>query len=354
MKKRLLAIWLAGLPCLVHAQSSITLFGTTGGGIRWENGVKGGSRVMFDNNIVSGSNFGLKGREDLGGGVGAIFAIAGSFTQGTGALASSGKLFSQAAYVGLSSNRFGRLTLGRQFNASEDLAILLDPAGGLGGLTTEPPVLLLGNYFTLDSRFDNTIKYIGEAGGFRLAASYSPGGVAGSTRAGTNFSIAGMYQYRGASIGATYEKTYSPDGSANAQTLLAGGSAQLGPVRIYLSNVLFRATATARQPGGATRRDNVQLVGFTWQAAPAIQLSGAFYYDAGRNLGNAPGADGHKMTSWLIAEYFLSKRTELYAEVDRNGFAGAYKKDPANIGALNLRPGGSGVTGVSIGMITRF
>jgi predicted porin len=55
-----------------------------------------------------------------------------------------------------------------------------------------------------------------------------------------------------------------------------------------------------------------------------------------------------------MVEYFLSKRSELYVEFDRNGFSGAYKKDPTNVSALNLRPDGRAVTGVSIGMITQF
>lgn len=353
MKKKLLALILAALPGLGHAQSSVTLFGITGGGVRWENGVKGGSQFGFDNNIVSGNIFGLKGKEDLGGNVSAIFALSGAFNLGTGTLGSSSTFFSQAAYVGVSSP-YGRLTLGRQFNAAEDLGIVLDPVGGMGGLTTEPAVLYLGNYFTVDSRFNNTIKYLGEAGGFRFAASYSPGGVAGVLRAGTNVAVAGMYQYRGASVGVSWEKTYSPDGSQSAQTVLGGGSLQLGPVRFYLADAIFNATANPSQPAVATRRDNVQLAGFVWQATSVLQVSGAFYNDIGSNLNNVAGADGRKITSYLIAEYFLSKRTELYAEVDRNGFTGAYRMDPVSVVGLGLRPGGSGVTGASAGVITRF
>ena len=72
------------------------------------------------------------------------------------------------------------------------------------------------------------------------------------------------------------------------------------------------------------------------------------------NLGNVEGAGGHKLTSYAIAEYFLSKRTELYAEVDRNGFSGAYRYDPANIAALGLNPGGHSLIGASVGLMTRF
>lgn len=60
------------------------------------------------------------------------------------------------------------------------------------------------------------------------------------------------------------------------------------------------------------------------------------------------------MTSYAMLEYFLSKRSELYVEFDRNGFSGAYKKDPTNVSALNLRPDGRTVSGVSIGVMTQF
>ncbi|MPV55952.1 porin [Burkholderia sp. HI2761] len=351
MKKALSAILLAVLPGLAQAQSSVTLFGTLGGGIRWVNGVKGGGQAGFDDNSVAGNLYGLKGREDLGGGIKAIFALAGQFSIGTGTLQPAAALFGQTAYVGVS-GPFGRVTLGRQFNASGDLGVLLDPAGGLGPFATEPGVLFLGNYFTVDPRFNNTIKYLGEAGGLRFSASYSPGGVAGNQRAGTNFSAAGLYQYQGATVGVSYGKTYSPDGTQAAQTIMAGGMLQLGPVRVQVANASF--DVTAKHAGGATRRDNLSLVGLIWQMTPSLQLTGALYDDIGRNLGNVPGANGHKITSYLIAEYFLSKRTEIYAEVDRNGFTGAYKRDPVNLAGLNLRPGASATTGVSVGLMTRF
>ena len=86
----------------------------------------------------------------------------------------------------------------------------------------------------------------------------------------------------------------------------------------------------------------------------AFQVTAAFFDDIASDLGNVQSASGHKITSFAIAEYFLSKQTELYAEVDRNGFSGAYRYDPANITALGLNPGGHGLTGVSVGLMTRF
>ncbi|KUZ70375.1 porin [Burkholderia ubonensis] len=355
MKKVMVAALLgalSGLPQATHAQSSVTLFGRIGGGVRWVNGLTGGSQIGFNNNVIAGNEFGLHGKEDLGGGMQALFVLDGAFNSGTGALKTAGTLFSQAAYAGLSGG-FGRITLGRQFNAAEDLGIALDPLGGRGqSLAVEPGVLFDGNFFTLDSRFNNTVKYLGQAGGLRFGASWSPGGVAGNVRAGTNFSVAAMYAFQNVLGGASYAKTYSADGTQSAQTIQAGGTLQLGRARFYASYASL--AVTARKAGAPTRRDDIPSLGVVVQATPFLQITAAGYYDRARDLGNVPGAGGHKLTTYAIAEYFLSKRTEIYAEVDRNGVTGAYMRDPATLAALSLRPGASATTGVSLGLMTRF
>lgn len=352
MSKRLLIAFLVVLPGISHAQSSVTLYGTMGGGLRWANGTKGGNLLSYNNNIIDGNDFGIKGREDLGGGLKAVFVLDGSFASGTGAAKTSGLLFSQAAYVGLVGG-FGRLTFGRQLNAAEDLGVILDPIGANAqSMAIAPEVVYGANFFTLDSRFNNTIKYMGRFGGLRIGGSYSPGGVAGNTRAGTNYSAAALYQFQTALGGLMYEKTYSPTAAQWAQTIEAGGTLQLGPARLYL--IYTTLTVTGSRAGAPSRRDKIPTGGIVYQITPSVQFTAAVYDDIARDLGNVKGASGHKLTFYAIAEYFLSKRTEVYAEVDRNGFTGAYKNDPTNLAALNLRPGASATTGVSIGLMTRF
>lgn len=353
MKKILLATLIGGmLPCTSHAQSSVTLYGDIGGGVRWTNGLKGGASVGFNNNIVAGNQFGFFGKEDLGDNLKAIFKLEGAFNSGTGALKTAGTLLSQAAFVGLTGG-FGRLTFGRQLNANEDFAILVDPAGGQGqSLAIEPGVVFDANYFTLDSRFNNTVKYLGQAGGMRFGASYSPGGVAGNTRAGTNYSGAAMYQWGPAFGGVSYQKTWNAAATQWAQTFQTGGSLQVGPARIYLSYAdLEVSAANANAPN---RRDHIPGGGVVWIPTATLQFTAAFYDDIASHLGNAPAASGHKFTTYAIAEYFLSKRTELYAEADYNGFSGAYRFDPSNIAALGMASGTRSMTGVSLGLMTRF
>lgn len=351
MKKVIGAIGLALVASTACAQSTVTLAGVVGGGLRWQNGTTGGSTLAFAGNDIALSAFILQGKEDLGGGTEATFYLRSTFNPGTGGVFNPAVLFSSTADVGLST-KYGQLTLGRQFSAFEDFLIQMDPSSARGSAPTVPAALLVGNFFTGDDWFNNTVKYRGQIGGFVFRTSYSFGGVAGNTQAGSNFSASAVYQAGIFSGGAGYGRTYKADPSQWAQTVEIGGTAQLGPVRFYanyLSLAVTGASATSPQ-----RRDKIPTAGLVYMPSPAVVLTAAFYDDLASNLGNIAGASGHKTTSYAIAEYFLSKRTELYAEVDRNGFSGAYKTDPANVITFNLRPGASASTGVAIGMVTRF
>lgn len=350
MKKMLFATALLATASLANAQSSVTLFGTVGGGVRWTNGLKGGSAISYDNDIVGGNAIGFTGSEDLGGGVKAIFKLTAGFSSGNGAMGNV--FFSNDAWVGIDS-AYGRLTFGRQFNAFEDMALTLDPSNGRGTTAVNVPLALIDTSpFTLDTRFNNTAKYKNKFGGLTVAGSYSVGGVAGNTRGGSNYAVSARYQY-GTLLGGTgYQRSYNATASQWGQNFQVGGAWQLGSTRIYANYTTLSVTgASAFAP---QRRDKIPDGGIVYQVTPAFVLTAAFYDDIASNLSNVKGKDGHKVSYYAIAEYFLSKRTELYAEVDRNGFSGGYKTDPTNIAALGMRPGGSGVTGVSIGMLTQF
>ncbi|KVW77456.1 porin [Burkholderia cepacia] len=346
MKKALAVAILSIFSGAANAQSSVTMMGYVGGGVRWVNGVKGGTNVSFDNNIIAGSKVGIRGSEDLGGNTRAIFELQSAFSSGTGAL-----LLTES-YMGLAGS-FGQITLGRQLSAFEDMAIVLDPSYARGiSLAIVPAAVYGANIFTLDTRYNNSVKYRNKVGGLTLSGSYSFGGVAGNTRAGSSYSTAALYQYQTLLAGVGYQKTYNADATQSAAVLEAGGAWQLGPARLYLSYSDFSVSGASVRT--SRRHDKIPAGGIVYQMTPQFQITAAVYADMARNLSNVSGANGHKITTYAIAEYFLSKRTELYAEFDYNGFTGAYKTDPVNIVALNMRSGASSMTGVSVGIMTRF
>lgn len=334
-----------------HADSNVLLYGLVDGGVRWVNGTKGGSTVQYSS-ILAQNKFGLTGAEDIGGGAHVFFKLESGFNSSNGALGTNNVIFSRQSYLGVE-GKYGRVMIGRLYSSFEELAIHFDPFGIGGADAAIAPTALLGaNFFTLDTRFNNNVRYAYDAGGVTVSASYSIGGVAGNQRASGNYSAAASYGRGPGAVGIGYQRTYNADASQMAQNYYAGGYWQIGPVRAYLSYLALTVSGSAKAT--AQRRDDVPQGGFVWQVTPAFLVTAAYYADIASNLSNTKGASGHKQTAYVIAEYFLSKRTEVFAEADRNHFSGAYNKDPANLTALKLSPGSSGLTGVSIGILSRF
>ncbi|MFM0703558.1 porin [Paraburkholderia sediminicola] len=344
-------LMLAGFPLLASAQSSVTLYGVIGNGVRWINGTNGGSTVKMASTITP-SWFGFQGSEDIGGGLKVIFRLENGFDSPNGNLTTSNVLFQRAAYVGLD-GQYGRLTMGRQLTSFEDLAISLDPYALAGGdAAISPGALTVVNVFTGDTRFNNVLKYTYVLNGVKLSANYSLGGVAGNQRAGANYSMQAAYQQGALFGGIGYQRTYNADATQMAQNYQAGGAWQIGPVRLFLN---YLGLLISGSPQFASqRRDSIPQGGIVYQITPSIVLTAAFYDDIANNLGNVGGASGHKTTAFALAQYFLSKRTDLYAEIDRNSFSGAYKTDPTNLLVFNRNAASNATVGVSLGFATHF
>ncbi len=121
----------------VYAQSSLTMYGLLDQALEWSNSTKNASGGQLGangwrivNGISNGSRFGLRGSEDLGGGLKAIFAIEHRFDVDTGdtsggagsppnpsdkkSISDNVKFWNGQSWVGLDSG-MGRLTAGRQY-----------------------------------------------------------------------------------------------------------------------------------------------------------------------------------------------------------------------------------------------
>lgn len=120
MKKSLLALAALGaFAGVAHAQSSVTLYGIIDEGFNVNTNVKGQHLYNLSAGVLQGSRWGLRGTEDLGGGLKAIFVLENGFDENTGKMNQGGLLFGRQAYVGLSSN-YGTVTLGRQYDSVVD------------------------------------------------------------------------------------------------------------------------------------------------------------------------------------------------------------------------------------------
>jgi GBP family porin len=124
MKKFLLAIGGSGVYAIsVHAQSSVTLYGLV-----YTNNQGGHTNWQEVSSATQNTVFGLKGSEDLGGGLHAIVKLEQGFNLNNGSEAFPGDGFGSQAWAGVQSDAYGKVTFCRQFDMLNDL---------LGPLTAE-------------------------------------------------------------------------------------------------------------------------------------------------------------------------------------------------------------------------
>jgi predicted porin len=125
---------------------------------------------------INGSRFGLRGSEDLGGGLKANFLFENGFNLDNGSAAQGGLLFGRQAFAGLSGG-FGEVRFGRQYTAYDEArggsdlmghSAFSATVGAAGG------AFAIGRDYTF--RADNTWRYATpNFGGFSAAVTYSLG-----------------------------------------------------------------------------------------------------------------------------------------------------------------------------------
>jgi predicted porin len=355
MKKSVLAVAaLCAFATVAHAQSSMTLYGVLDEGIMFANNVTtstlpgGGRKFYLDSlNGPLGSRWGMRGAEDLGGGLRAIFVLESGVNLNTGAFAQGGTAFGRQAYVGLSSASYGDVTLGRQYDSVVNYAQAVTIQGYIGSQLFMHPGDLDNTANSL--RTNNAIRYASPSfSGLSFGAELSLGGMPGNITGGGGYSAGAAYNHGPVALGVGYLYFKNPTGatpgtgfftgnasgtqltgslnkgyeSANAyQVVVAGGTYTIGPALIGLSysNTQY---ATIGALNGATAIFNNVDVGLRWVFTPAFYVGAAYDYTKGNNLAKANGTNlgsQHFNQFSLIADYSLSKRTDVYVE-------GAYQK----------------------------
>ncbi|MGI4861349.1 MAG: porin [Janthinobacterium lividum] len=344
------------------AQSSVTLYGIVDTSVRYltNSNARNDSQVAMGVGPITGSRWGIKGTEDLGGGLSTVFRLEDGFNLWNGKMASTNTLFNRGAFVGLSSKQYGTVTFGRQNTPLFDqLGNVYDP-------------LTVGNYdqdgwlpgaLGYGLRQNNSVKYNGQFGGLNVEGMYSFGGVAGSIAASSMYGATASYTIGGLSVDAGYQQ--NSDAANNKYKVInvsavyafqsvkafAGwlhGQDNTGIVDLYMAASDSPAANWSTPVTKTNRIDDGFYAGSTWQVTSPLLLTAAAYYDRARNALEADGVTlgrGTRYSGVLLAEYSLSKRTEVYGTVDFIHGTGAATAD---------FPGRNNQTGVAVGMRNVF
>ena len=337
MKKTIAAAAALGtFAVAAHAQSSVTLYGLIDAGITYANKVATStghdSLVRYGDGVASGSRWGLRGTEDLGGGLKALFVLESGFSTGDGTSGQGGALFGRQAFVGLAKDGIGSVTFGRQYSFSTDYL------GANYSMGSQTPA---GNYayhindldqFT-SSRINNAVKFSSaNFAGFTFGAMY---GFSNSTLfAGTPTTTTGTTTTQGSSsaysfganyaqgpfgIGAAYTNIRFPNGatpafSVSIANVNTGGLRDLetfgvgARYAIAAGLVWANWTHTKFEPltGGSSTLNNYEIGG-KYAFTPALSAGLGYTFS---DLDDRFNGKWHQINS--AVDYALSKRTDVY------------------------------------------
>ena len=325
------------------AQSSVTLFGVLDlGAAQIKNG-SAGSQKSLTQGAVSTSRFGVRGIEDLGGGLKAGFHLESQVNPDTGSATSL--FWNRRSTVSLMGG-WGELRLGRDYNPSSRNTYLFEPWVGTSVGTilnfTLSPTATLGSGATTALRTNNAVAYFTPSG---LGGFYGEAMVAPSEGAPGNKYMSVRVGYATGPLNISYAFGNTETATANdfKQSNLGvsydfGGIKALGLYNVHKYGALEQKTMSI----GLSARVGVGEV--RAQYASNGMSGGA----AGSGFGNADDSKGLS----LGYVHNLSKRTALYGIFGRITNDGAARQ--AVGGSTSGMLGGETSTGYQLGMRHAF
>ena len=356
MKKSLLALAVLGaFAGAAQAQSSVTIYGIVDTGIAYSSKVTGapgggtGSKFGLNSGVVQGSRIGFKGVEDLGGGLSAVFNLETGFTNDDGGLqgsdsVTSSNLFRRKSVVGLAGG-FGSVLVGRQTDFADTISAYTAVAD-FGGVIQNSGS---GLNRLQGVRTNNSINYTtNNLSGFTGNLMYGFGETAGKTSAGQSFGLGGKYENGPLGLGLNYYQSKAGStpsdtsiipaagstgtvytnaanvGSSAQKVLNVVGSYQFGPARVYANYSRVKqdlntvgttgftpVTTLAGATLGASKKADMYEIGTAYSLSPSLKLLGAVQHT--RADFDGVSTKGKLTQISLGADYWLSKRTDLYA-----------------------------------------
>lgn len=318
MKKSLIALAVITATSGAMAQSSVQLFGRLDVGYSNNtvkvDGVKdytnsgantvGNSQQGINSSQLNTQFWGIRGTEDLGGGLKAMFMLQSNFNTDTGG--SQTDLFNREAWLGLSGG-FGTIKLGRNYTAYHTVFGATNHTFD-SNINVSTAVFDVGiNNYTL--RNSNSIRYEAPTiNGFNAAVSYGFGeNKTASTSATDTLSLAVWYS-NGPILAAFGHQNQEISATVDREHTLLGGGYDFGT---------FRLVGSVQRTKEGDRKDRDFQIGVN---VPLGNFAVAFGYADGRTKlgGVTRNSDGYA----LVGTYNLSKRTTAYVGYERSEVEG--------------------------------
>ncbi len=334
MKKSLIALAVLAASGVASAQSTVTLYGLVdtylGSTKTTVSPIGFPSSSLRDTAINGGgfntSRFGLKGSEDLGGGLKANFVLESGFDSSTGVGntytnpftgAVSNSVFSRQSWVGLSGG-FGEVRLGKMFTP-------FDEVKGMGAAAFDANIFAPGTNVWLSNTYQdrpgNSVYYATpNISGFSGAAMYAFGeNAAPGVDAGKIVSFNVQYAGGPVAVALAYQGEKQDGSSSTLKFTQVNGAYDLGVAKLL--------AAYGHVSDGSGAKVKEYQIGADFPVSGALTLSGGY----ARSKATIGGADFLKSRGFgVAAKYELSKRTFAYTGIH------TAKQDYVGLGEIKL------------------
>ncbi|SDG83884.1 porin [Paraburkholderia phenazinium] len=323
------------------ADSSVTLYGVADTFVQYlDNG--GNHSYSERSGGATGSQFGLKGNEDLGGGLSAQFDVETGFNINNGTLfADTTSLFYRQAWVGLSHSSYGSLTLGRQYEPSFRVVYPTDPYRANEVLSPFSADVLAVDRNTLSTQYDsgrasNSIMYQSpNLGGLQLYGMYAFASTVTQpvpATTGNMLNLGATYTGYGLYAGLAY--VYQHPGQETIAGLpgplsLLGTEHFIGALAYRLGIVNFQFNYSYQRAQDPSAHSLAAVLGTahslsTAELGATIQATAVDTIEIAAVQRSVRGAHDNAPGFQIGADHSLSKRTSLYVRagyIKNNGSA---------------------------------
>lgn len=336
---------MATTPARADSADSVTVYGILDTYMSYTNATGPGPLTAMQSGGLYASRIGFRGNEDLGGGLRANFTLDAGIQTDTGASADATRLFSRQAWVGLASP-YGEVRLGRQNSAQ--VLMLGNFDAFIGGTYAS----FLNNVSPYPFRYDNAITYLSpDLAGFKFSLSDSLGEQ--TTGVSALNAYVGSLEYSAGPLylGINHAEQNGANGNNLTKTTFAGGSYKLekwtGYLGYYRGDNLGAVTAT-NTPG---QYHSAYSVSASYQYSGALSIAAGYGW-----LKDSSNAGNNASQISLAGFYKLSKRTQLYATIERlnNSNRAAYAFEANGPITANVPTPGGNVSGTQFGIVHFF